>query len=184
MSKSRPLPYQRSVLPSELTSHFQRRYSPLYSLQNPQMPHFPFWYSTRFVGQGLEPPHRIELRSKHYKCLVLAFVLWWHMEARVDHDSTPVDYETTILPTYTISPNGAGWRYRSSLDSHPTSRQQCGALPLGQSGIWRRVKDSNPHRLSPTHGFQGQGLTIRLTRHFFIMYILSHNFLQKSNFTF
>ena len=55
----------------------------------------------------MEPPHRVELWSKHYKCLVLAFVLWRHMEARVDHDSTPVDYGTTILPTYTISPNGA-----------------------------------------------------------------------------
>lgn len=35
------------------------------------------------------------------------------MEARVDHDSTPVDYETTILPTYTISPNGADDRTRT-----------------------------------------------------------------------
>ena len=112
-----PMPY---TWPTILTHH-KSRYSPLYSLQIPQTPHLSSRRSTRFVGQGMEVRQGFEPWFEHYKCPVITIILSHHMEARVDHDSTPVDYETTILPTYTISPNGAGGRYRPCLDFHPTS---------------------------------------------------------------
>ena len=101
-----PMPY---TWPTILTHH-KSRYSPLYSLQIPQTPHLSSRRSTRFVGQGMEVRQGFEPWFEHYKCPVIAIILSHQMEARVDHDSTSTDYETAILPSYTISPNGAGWR--------------------------------------------------------------------------
>lgn len=74
------------------------------------------------------------------------------MEARVDHDSTPVDYETTILPTYTISPLNTqrptfalcagAFNFYSS--NHTAFRYRDAALPVCNCK-WRRRQDLNLH---------------------------------------
>lgn len=70
----------------------------------------------------------------------------------MDHDSTPVDYETTILPTYTISPSNTqrptfalctgAFNFYSS--NHIAFRYRDATLPVCNCK-WRGRQDSNLH---------------------------------------
>ena len=95
-----PMPH---TWPAILTHH-KCRYSLLYSLQISQWTHSHI-RSFSFCQPGdMEPPVSTEITTWPLQGACSATELWRHMEARVDHDSTPTDYGTAILPTYTISP--------------------------------------------------------------------------------